>query len=268
MTFTVLELPQKMEIASRTVKFFEKYQKKVEILIVHHEDFSCLEVIVLGMKLGNKASRRYLNSCLLVPKIDINQFNSTLIIKQSSAVRQNKPFDSKIEMKKIATNMILAYVINSLQVVPSIEDNEFEFYFKPNLNDNAIINLNSCEFYARLDYEFEKKPRGLKPFDVVYTLNDIKKATFGVTSGSQKTVDSLSSDCSTTEKSINSQNSATSTLKTQQTKQNTIKKQIQSYKTSTQSYYLTPKNMLKHLYFGFDNHKRRNKVYIDSDEAQ
>lgn len=159
------EIFVKPEIVYKGEKFFKKYQKKVEIIIVNHDEFSCLELIVLGIRPGNKAKRVYLDSSLLVTKIDVDQFNSTFEIKQNASIRQKKQFNDDLEMKNIVLNMIITMLIGRLEIVPSIDMAYFDLFFQPSANDKTIINSEKgTTFTARLDFEFPNKPNGLKSY--------------------------------------------------------------------------------------------------------
>jgi hypothetical protein len=151
------------------VKFFEKYQKKIEFIIVNHEDFSCIEVIVLGVRLGNKATRLYLNSAILITKVDVEQFNVTLEIKQNSASRQNILFVPGFEMKKIALNMITTMLVDGIKITSSVFAGEFDVFFQMKQFDfnSAIRSTNN-----NIEFEFEIKPKTLIPFRFVSSLTD------------------------------------------------------------------------------------------------
>jgi hypothetical protein len=162
----MIHMENKSEVIYKGVKFFEKYQKTIEFIIVNHEDFSCIEVIVLGVRLGNKAARLYLNSAILITKVDLEQFNSTLEVKQGFASKQNILFSPGFEMKKIALNMITTMLVDGLKISPSVFVNEFDLFFQ--INNFSSTKRNNGNY----DFEFELKPSELIPFKFVRSLTD------------------------------------------------------------------------------------------------
>ncbi len=149
------------EIVFRGEKVFPKYDKKVEIIIVNHQDFHCFEVITFGLRPYQEDVRVYLNSDSLVKKINLHQFNMTFEVKQRAAHRLNKPFVPGYEMKLIAQNMITSSINQRLKITPSSFCGEFNLNFEPlddNMTEKQLLN-------TRLDFEMESKPEGLEPFD-------------------------------------------------------------------------------------------------------
>ncbi len=164
------------EVVFKGEKVFENYEKRVKFLIVNHEEFGCIEVIVLGLSSRNHNFRIYLNFDLLFSKIDRDQFNTTFKIMQDAAGRRKRLFLPEVEVKMIGLNMISATLVNRLQIVPSTKFNEFDLFFKPSESDIPIIRFNAFTSYiTRLDFEFEKKPRDLKPYIIIQSLSDQKR---------------------------------------------------------------------------------------------
>jgi hypothetical protein len=151
----------KSEIIYKGEKFFEKYQKKIEILLVNHEEFSCIEVIVHGVRVENKSARLYLSSAALVTVTNVEHFNRTLAVKHQSAQRLNLPFNPDFEMKKLALSMITTVLIEGLNIIPSVFMSEFDLCFE--LNGRHYVEDNNS-------FEFAVKPRYLAPFTVDYSL--------------------------------------------------------------------------------------------------
>jgi hypothetical protein len=147
-------------------KYFKNYQKKIEIIIVNHEEvFSCIELIVLGVRNGNKAKRLYLDAEVLLMKVDITQFNKTFEIKQNASIRQSKYFDEDLQMKLVAWNMITAMIMNQLQISPSSISGVFELYFEPTSTDVGTIFTDfQNKTTIRLNFELVAKPENLLPY--------------------------------------------------------------------------------------------------------
>jgi hypothetical protein len=161
------------EILFSCSKSFRKYNKKVEIMIVNHTEFRCVELIVHGVRLGNKATRLYLNAEVLMAKIDANLFSVTFEIKYEAAKRQNRSFRVELELKRTAWNMIVASLIERLQIVPSVFKGEFDIYFEPTKQDLTTMAPDSQRHLnARSDFEFNKKPINLKPYFYVKACDD------------------------------------------------------------------------------------------------
>jgi hypothetical protein len=146
------------ELIYKGAKFFEKYEKKVEILLINHEGCSCIEVIVHGVKVGNIPSRLYLNSTILVTMMNVEQFNRTLDVKQKAANKLGLPFDSSYEMKKLALNILSTLLVEGLRIIPSIFLSEFDLCFE--LNGQSYMEDNNVIEYAVM-------PQDLVPFVVV-----------------------------------------------------------------------------------------------------
>jgi hypothetical protein len=164
------------EVVFKGEKLFKEYEKKVEVLIVNHEEFCCIEFIVLGVSSGNKAARMYLSSALLVAKIDVQQFSYKFALQQETANRNNISFVFNSEAKRTALNMIATMLVSRFRILPSVFCNEFDVYFEPSVDDTPIVRFDSRKhFNARLDFEYDKKPPNLQPFSLVLLLLDQKR---------------------------------------------------------------------------------------------
>jgi hypothetical protein len=160
-----------MEVFEKQEKIFKEFDnKKVEIVIVNHERFSCLEIIVLGVRSGNKPVRMYLNSRKLAEKINAKQFNEFVKEKEIEAKRQHKSFHvtSHAQENKITMNLIVKLIISRLQIIPSTDFKEFDIFFELGENELPIIpiDLNSS-LEVRVDFEYDEKPDGLIPYTVI-----------------------------------------------------------------------------------------------------
>ncbi len=148
---------------SKTTKFFAEYLKTIEILIVNHDSFNCIEMIVLGVLDKNKPIRMYLDSLILLNKLDIKLFNASFDIKQKCESREN--FDVEHEMKELAFTMISSLLINRVRIAPIHTEVEYEVYFEPNYSDCGNIKIDSFgNLVTQLDFELSNKPQGLIPY--------------------------------------------------------------------------------------------------------
>jgi hypothetical protein len=146
-----------MELLYKGEKFMEMFQREIKIIFVNHEDFSCIEVIVFGVRLGNKTAKLYLNSSALVPKINGILFKSLFDEKRINAKKLHLPFESGFDMKKIALSMITIMLVNALTITPSVFIYEFDL----------SIELNGeCGLRENNDVEYSVKPPGLVMFNV------------------------------------------------------------------------------------------------------
>ncbi len=150
----------KPEIVFRGVKVFPKQDhKKVEIIIVNHQDLHCFEVITFGLRPYQEDVRVYLDSDIMVKKINLHQFYTTFDVKERAARRLNKPFVPGYERKIIAQNMISSSLQKRLQIVPTAFCGEFNLNFESSSFNDMQRKL------FQLDVEMESKPDGLEPFD-------------------------------------------------------------------------------------------------------
>ncbi len=140
------------EVIYKGEKFFERYEKKVDILLVNHEGYSCIEVIVHGISADNKTTRLYLNSVALIFILGDEDY---------SAQGQSKiPLSHVLgcsEIKKVNMSMIGSFLVEGLQILPSIFISEFDLCFE--LNGQCYV-MDDDNFF-----EFAVKPRGLVPFN-------------------------------------------------------------------------------------------------------
>jgi hypothetical protein len=150
----------KSEVIYNGEKFFEKYQKKIEIMLINHEGFSCIEAIVHGIRIGYKTTRVYFNSAALVTVMNVEQFNLTLDVKQKAAEKLNLPYSPGYEMKKLALNVISTVLIKGLKIIPSIFVSEFDLCFELNIQEHCVERNNN------LPFEYDVIPFGLVPFAV------------------------------------------------------------------------------------------------------
>jgi hypothetical protein len=153
------------ELIYSGAKKFEKFQKKIDILLVNHEGLSCIEMIVLGIRSGSKISRLYLNSAALVTMINIEHFNHTLDMKQNSAQKLNILYNPGLEMKKLALSIITTVLVECLRIVPSVYVSEFDLCFE--------LNGRRSYLEENIGFEFAIKPHGLIPFPVALPVIDV-----------------------------------------------------------------------------------------------
>jgi hypothetical protein len=150
-----------MEVLYKGEKYFDQYRKKIEILLVNHEDFSCIEIIVLGIRLLNRPARLYLNSSNLISKMNGVDFETSITEKRRVAQKLKLPFIYGFEMKKTALNMITTMLVDGLNIAPSIFISEFDLCFE--LDGQSYLEEDN-------DFEYAVKPRELIPFKFVHSL--------------------------------------------------------------------------------------------------
>src|SRR5688500_13093700 len=66
------------EIVFKGTKKVEQFNKKLDILLVKHETYGCLELIVLGVKKDNQAQRIYLDLGILTAEVDLSLFREAV----------------------------------------------------------------------------------------------------------------------------------------------------------------------------------------------
>ncbi len=145
-------------------KTFAKCNSKYEVLIANHHQQHCLEVIIFTT-LQNSTTRLYLNSDLLVSKIDMHMFNNTFQIKRKSAERMNQPVDTAQLMTQTATSMVVAMILSRLQMTDVTGDGFGTIYLKPSTKDCTVAR-NSCDdSTSTIDFEYLDMPEELIPYD-------------------------------------------------------------------------------------------------------
>jgi type II secretory ATPase GspE/PulE/Tfp pilus assembly ATPase PilB-like protein len=149
------------------LKYFENYQKKLDVSIINHTEFLCLEVIVFGNGRGSKRniSRMYVDAELLLTKIDLRMFNDTLFIRQNSMRRLKQTVESSTLNKSISMNMMVNILISRLLIYDANNSGSYEIYFQHYENDYGELKYREDgAVYAELDFQFDSAPDGLVPY--------------------------------------------------------------------------------------------------------
>ncbi len=145
------------EVIFKGEKFFERYEKNVDILLVNHEEYSCIEVIVHGISAENKTTRLYLNSVALIYILSDEDY--------TAQGKSNIPFSDILgcsDIKTVNMSMLGSFLVEGLRILPSIFISEFDLCFE--LNGQCYV-MNDDNFF-----EFAVKPRGLVPFNMSSSL--------------------------------------------------------------------------------------------------
>ncbi len=165
------------EIIFNGEKIIEKYDKKVYLVIVNHEEFGCTEFIIPGVAHVNKVVRMYLNTALLVAKLDVQKINSIIASKQERAYRNNIFFNLTFETKRIIYDMIVIMLVDRVRILNSDFCDDFDVYFEPSVQDTPVVQFDSKkQISAHLDFEYIRKPINLKPFCLALALYDHKRS--------------------------------------------------------------------------------------------
>jgi hypothetical protein len=136
-------------------KYFQQFNVEIEILIINHTEFLCLEVIA---QLENMAVRKYLDMKVLITTLDMTAINESFGIKQNIALLQRVQFDAGKVMRDLATAMVVRTLTDRIDLTPLMND----IYFKTYPDDLTIIPLDNSGI--RLAFELLVMPVGVQPY--------------------------------------------------------------------------------------------------------
>lgn len=119
-------------------KTFWKTRTNLEILILSHAKHNCLEVIAFDPEKGVEARPLYIDSILLLSKLDQNKIQLKVEEKKESLIRQKKAADVAQIRKEIVVNGMNQFIISRLQIVDSDDSSSFHIHLAPMGED--IIN--------------------------------------------------------------------------------------------------------------------------------
>jgi hypothetical protein len=198
-TCTCLHARQGVEVYFEGNKSFWKTRQTVDVAIICHTRFLCVEVLVFDPQSGLEANHLYLDSVQLAGKVDQQELQEKLSQKKEAFLRLKKPFDAAHITKDLLVQAMSTYILNRLQLVASNDNDQngvLEVAFaglSSNPTDAAREADILCEMPAGLlptECHFAKK---VKSSDIKHTLNLLKLESNALKSATKLAELSLSS---------------------------------------------------------------------------
>lgn len=155
-------------------KSFWKTRNNVDLLIVSHPRFNCLEIVAFEPEKGFEAPRIYVNAALLLTKLDPNEIKLRVEEKKEASIRQKKPVDAAKLQKEMTVNAMNQFITSRLHISDDVScAANFRIFLTPMGDDK--LNENTKELDVIMD-----PPKGLTPLPTCFqkkvTVNDIKSA--------------------------------------------------------------------------------------------
>lgn len=104
-------------------KTFWRFGAHLDILIVLHKLFDCVEVLSYHHKLCKQSPRIYLNYRALVDRIDNEILEFKVKAKQEEYIRRHKDYNLEDIYQTIAHSMICNYIFSRLDYMENPESN-------------------------------------------------------------------------------------------------------------------------------------------------
>jgi hypothetical protein len=109
--------PGQCDVQYEGSKSFWKTRTNIDILIVNHFKYNCLEIICYDPERGNEASSRiYVNAALLISKIDQNELKKQLEDIKEGNLRQKKSFNASQLQKELLIAAMNTYISSRIQL--------------------------------------------------------------------------------------------------------------------------------------------------------
>jgi nitrogen regulatory protein PII-like uncharacterized protein len=142
-------------------KSFWKTRTNIDLLIVNHKKYNCLEVICYDPEKGIEAPRIYLNNNVLISKVDLEEIKQRLEEKTEASLRQKKTINIPDAQKELVVSAINLFITSRLQLADDLS-NGLKVFVCPIGGD--IIN----EETKQIDIIMETVPAALVPLPTCF----------------------------------------------------------------------------------------------------
>jgi hypothetical protein len=102
-------------------KSYWKARVTLEIILVHHTHQQCLEVIVFHPDKNIEAPRIYINTSIVLGKLDKAELQKKVASKKETLTRSKKPFNQTMLMKEVTKDILVNFVFPRLQLGVGVE---------------------------------------------------------------------------------------------------------------------------------------------------
>jgi hypothetical protein len=142
-------------------KSFWKTRTNIDLLIVNHTKYNCLELICYDPEKGVEAPRIYLSNSLLISKVDLAEIKQRLEERTEASLRQKKTISIPDTQKELVVNTVNLFITSRLQLADDLS-NGLKVFVGPIGGD--IVN----EETKQLDVIIENIPTGLMPLPTCF----------------------------------------------------------------------------------------------------
>jgi hypothetical protein len=147
-------------------KTFWKTRSYLKIIIAKHSKQNCLEIIAYDPADGIEFPRIYLDSLLVISKLDKDAIEKAYAAKKEALIRSKIKKNREEILDEIRVQMMMQYAYSRIQLSPKEMGKLFKLSLQPTFDD---VTVEGKDNNKRIDVECEM-PEGLTAFEVVKTI--------------------------------------------------------------------------------------------------
>ncbi len=147
-------------------KTFWKTRSYLKIIIVNHPKNNCLEIIAYDPADGIEFPRIYLDSLLVITKLDKDAVEKAYGTKKEALIRSKLNKNREEILDEIRVQMMMQYAYSRIQLSSKEVGKLFKLSLQPTFDD---VTVEGDDNNKRIDVEREI-PEGLTPFETVKTI--------------------------------------------------------------------------------------------------
>lgn len=118
----------------------------LDVILVLHDDFNCVEISCFNPIMGFESSRIYVELHKVLGKLDFNAYNASIIAKEDEFRRKRRHFDKAIIERDTTFALVTKYLLSRLAVhrEGSSLTQPYTIYLKPQLGDVLLASSVTC----------------------------------------------------------------------------------------------------------------------------
>jgi hypothetical protein len=161
---------QKGSVIYKGTKYFWRTRCNLDITIIDHVAFHCVEVIAYNARTDQEAPRIYLDSQVLLGKADEKELVDKAEVEKENCLRTRKSFIWETLLAESQQNFIIQYILARLNM--TAEGNEFDIYLNQLYSDQIDVTTGKLDTICQKPLALMPHPNQTKKF---IPLDELKK---------------------------------------------------------------------------------------------
>ncbi len=143
------------EIIFRGSKGYFGARNNLDMMIVEHPKFNCLELIVYKSSISVEAPRMYFSKSMISALINKESFQSHVEEKKEKFIREKKVVDTDVLTKMVWNLLVSRCVLDHIEQDTDVPDSVCRFYVFPPFEGKSPVCLKSESMHAFVITELE-----------------------------------------------------------------------------------------------------------------
>jgi hypothetical protein len=152
----IVEIPHHTCILFNGSKTFWKTRTNLDIVLVHHFNHDCVELIAYNAPNEYEATRLYLKYSVVLLKLRHHEINEQLAKEKALLMRNYSDYNEDDLLKTITNKAVVNYVLKRINMLGGLPDKITDIFLQPSFDDKVIY------ITDKIDVEMTK-PEDLNP---------------------------------------------------------------------------------------------------------